>query len=259
MNNALKETERKKGASLVNDGVSSSLFLIMLSVISVMSLITSFVTAEPEGMSIVSNFTESKQTASPDNRSDEGGTITTLGVDFTQQNDYWKAYVGNITGTLVLQDASGYSIYQWELESTDLTGEVYVSRQMEPSWTSIECSNETVLASEDTYMGFSSASAYSINRTFNETKHPELIVGSVTIPSDSCRSTSTYVNDSVQAQASADFPVVLLASETDVVYASPINQGSDSYRTGAKVDFQIMIPDKVDATTTYYFFAEIAD
>ncbi len=258
MNNALKETERKEGASLISRRGSTFLMVILFGVILAVSLL-SFAGAEPEGMSITSNITESRQTASPDNRSDEGGTITTLGVDFTQQNDYWKAYVGNITGTLALQDASGYSIYQWELESTDLTGEVYVSREMEPSWTSINCSNDTVLASEDTYMGFSSTSAYSINRTFNETEHPELIIGSVTIPSGNCRSTSTYVNDSAQAQASADFPVVLLASGTDVVYASPINQGGDAYHNGTIVDFQIMIPDKNDATTTYYFFAEIAD
>lgn len=259
MDNALKEKERKKVGSLIDRKLFSFPIVMLFALILVASLITTFVTAEPEGMSIISNSTESRQSASPDNRSDEGGTITTLGVDFLQQNDYWKAYVGNITGTLVLQDAAGYSIYNWELESTDLTGEVYVSRQMEPSWVSIKCSNETVLASEDTYMGFSSTSAYSINRTFNETTHPELVVGSVTIPQNSCRSTSTYVNDSAQVQTSANFPVVLLASETDVIYASPIKKGSDSYHTGTKVDFQVIIPDKADATTTYYFFAEIAD
>ncbi len=257
MNNNLRKTQNKEGHSIVNRKGSYVLIAVMFAFIIINSLL-SYVKAEPAGMTISSNVTESKQTTSPDNRSDEGGTITTLGVNVLQQNQFWKAYVGNITGKFILEDASGFSIYEWPIQSADLTGEVYASREMQPNWTAIECSNDTVLASEDTFMGFNSTSVYSINRTFNESEHPKLEIGSVTISADQCRSTSTYVNDTAQAQASASFPVVLLAADTNVIYASPINQGSDSFHNGTKVDFQLMIPDKDQDTTTYYFFAEIA-
>src|SRR5690606_768695 len=105
---------------------------------------------------------------------------------------------------------------------SDLTGDLFVSRSNAVAWGTIACSSGSLIADEDTALGFSSLSADSINRTFNETAHPGLVVGTETINSDTCRSTSTYVNSTAQDQSSADFPIIVLGSGTDVVYTTPI-------------------------------------
>ncbi len=229
---------------------ATALFIL----ITILSLATS-IAAQPTGVGISGNVTESAAEISPPNRTDEGGTITTLVMDVLQQNLRWKAYVGNLTGVLTLDDASGESIFRWELGAESMTGEVYISRSDSVNWGDIKCSNQTLINDEDLFLGFSGTSVDSVNRTFNETTHPTIEVG--LIPVDNCRSTSTFVNSAPQSQATADFPLILLQDDIDVIYASPINQGADSYSTGSQADFQVIVPDQVGDTTTYYFYAEI--
>ena len=76
--------------------------LLMFSVI-LFSIFFTQTFAEPNGLSISSNASETSLTTDPDNLSNEGGTITTLVVSAIQQNSRWKAYIGNLTGQLTLQ------------------------------------------------------------------------------------------------------------------------------------------------------------
>ena len=214
--------------------------------------------ANPTGVTISDNITESMTINPPSNRTDEGGTITTLVLDVLQQNSRWKAYVGNMSGMLTLSDADGQSIYQWQMGGADLTGNLFISGSDSIIWENVECSNQTMIYDEETLLLFDSNNVDSINRTFNETTHPELTVGLNTIPQDSCRSTSTFVNDAPQSQSNADFPLVLLTTGDRLIYTSPvINQGA-SYSTGTEADFQAIVPD-IDSgdSTTYFFYAEI--
>jgi hypothetical protein len=214
--------------------------------------------ADPSGAVVVNNLTESALITPPDNRSDAGGTITTLSLSATQQNANWKAYVGNISGMLTLDDASGFSIYQWALGSFELTGELYVSRSNNVSWSTMNCSNISLISAEQTLLGFGALSVDDINKTFNYTTHPDIRVAGRTIANNTCRSTATRVNDAEQAIATADFPEVLLSSGSDLVYVSPLNDNSDSYATGLLADFQMIVPDDVTvAVTTYYFYIEL--
>ncbi len=217
-----------------------------------------FTYALPTGVSISNNVTSSRADLPAPSRTDEGGTITTMDMDVIQQNDKWKAYVGNITGALSLDDASGKSIFAWTMAIEDLTGEVYVSRNGSINWDiAVECANLTHIEDEDTYMGFNSSVVDSVNKTFNSTLHPRLVVGITSITANTCNATSTYVNATAEDQASASYPVVLLVSSDSTIYVTPINKGAQSYNNETIADFQIIVPDKLGSTTEYYFYAEI--
>lgn len=232
--------------------------LVVLGLMLVFASSLAFAQQRPAGLEISGNVTESAGEVPPEARTDPGGTITTMILDVVQQNPRWKAYVGNLTGVLTLDDASGQSIFRWELGAEDVSGNVFITRGNDVDWTGIGCSLEPDIVDEDTSLGFTSSWADSINATFSETTHPAITVGANTISANTCRSTSTFVNNNPQAQASADFPLILLSSGSDVVYATPLNQGSQSFNPSNDVDFQSIVPDQVTGTTTYYFYAEIS-
>jgi hypothetical protein len=209
--------------------------------------------AQPAGLEITGNVTDSAGSAIAGNRTDSGGTITTILVDVLQQNPRWKAYIGNISGTLTLDDSSGQSIFRWELEATDVTGNIFISRSNSISWGDVDCSTPQQIADEDTALGFSSTAADSINRTFNET-HPSITLG--VTPLNNCPATSTYVNNA--PQATPDYPLVLLSENANMIFATPINKiALNSYNPSQIVDFQAIVPDQTVGTSTYYFYAEI--
>ena len=222
----------------------------------VLTLTITLVNADPAGVNIVSNETEIVDAADPDNRTDPGGSITTLVLNALQQTNRWKAYIGNVTGTLTLADGSGDSIFSWALDDSSITGEVYSSRSDNILWSQIRCADNTIVTSEETFLGMDSSDIYSITETFNETLHPELTVGSTVITEDTCASTSTYVNDAPQSQASADFPLTLLDDETNLVFVNPLNPQTAGF-DGSLFDFQMIVPNNPSDSTTYFFYAEI--
>lgn len=238
---------------------STSFISFALPIILTLIILSSIIVkADPSGAAVVGNWTETSSSAIPDNRSDAGGTITTMTLNTLQQNANWKAYVGNISGTLTLDDSTGATIYRWALDTAEVTGEVYVSRSSGVDWSVLNCSDITNITNEQTFLGMAADSVDSINRTFNYTTHQSITVAGRTITQNTCRSTSTYVADAAQSIATADFQEILLASQTDVVYVSKINQGSQSYNAANNVDFQLIVPDDVTvANTRYYFYVEI--
>jgi hypothetical protein len=233
----------------------NNIWKIVIAVIMVVSVIgISF--AAPTGIIINSNVTEFGRNITPANRTDPGGTITTLTVDATQQDAQWKAYVGNITGSLRLEDTAGNVIYQWSLLAASVTGEIYASRSNSISWTSANCSNITTIQSEQTALGITSTAPDSIQNTFNETTHPAFAVAGRSVAN--CNATSTFVNSARQAQASAAFPVMLLHDQTNLIYATIINQDYQGYNGATTYDFQLIVADNPTTTsTTYYFYAEL--
>jgi len=219
-------------------------------------IITQITSAQPTGIEIINNITETSRTINPQNRTDQGGTITTLVIDVLQQNTRWKAYIGTMSGTLTLDDALGNSIFRWELEESEIEGEIYITRNINIDWSLVSCPTQTTITTENTYMGFSPTAADSIQRTFNETIHPPLLMASATINLTNCPATSTFVNNTKQAQGSASFPIILIESGSNLIYVTHINNNKHGYAS-ANVDFQAIVPDRIGTTTTYYFYAEI--
>ena len=169
-----------------------------------------------------------------------------------------KAFVGNITGKLTLDDSTSSTIYDWDL--TTITGEVYATRSSSITWANVACADNTVLNAEETSINFNDAKVDSINNTFNETIHKEFMVAGTTITNSTCRAIATYVNDEAQTvDENADFQEVLLDDNSNLIYAGLLEQDATGYDGNSTFDFQIIVPDDETSgvDTTYYFYAEL--
>jgi hypothetical protein len=197
------------------------------------------------------------------NRSmDAKGTITTLNLSANQQNFKWKAYVGNVTGTVALDDANGQTIYDWNLATAGGGGgEVYVSRSSGINWATIACASDAAVINEQNALGLATNTIDSINLTINRTTHASFIASTTNL--SGCRSTATYVNDSAQAMsATALFQEVLLmdaGNTSHIVYATLMQSATTGYNNNHLFNFQLIVAENESATvpTNYYFWVEL--
>ncbi|MGV8150817.1 MAG: hypothetical protein ACP5NV_03765 [Candidatus Woesearchaeota archaeon] len=220
----------------------------------------SYVNAAPAGP-VITYVSNSTAAVSSGNRSqDSKGTITILTMSLNQQDYKWKAYVGNITGGLALDDANARTIYDWSL--TSITGEIYATRASSVTWANVSCVTDAIVTSEQTAMGMSVGDRDNINRTFNYTTHRSFLVGTKNITASSCKSTATYVNDAAQViSESADFQEILLRDEvsSSLIYSAMIDDNSQSYDGTSTYDFQMIVAENESASipTTYFFYVEL--
>lgn len=219
---------------------------------------TALAAAEPSGVNIVSNTTETPAGNPATSLTTAGGSFTTLVLNGTFQNPRWKAYVGNISGVLTLDNTAGSTIYDWNLAS--VAGEVYVSRNSTLSWSNMACTTPAKISAEQTYLSMNSASVDNINRTFNNTVHKSFYVATSNIQNSTCRSMATYINDAKQSitENSMFQEILLTDTYTNIVYATILNDNTVGY-DGSRYDFQLIVPeDETKVTpTTYYFYAEL--
>jgi hypothetical protein len=186
-----------------------------------------------------------------------GGSITTMVLNATTQDTRWKAYVGNITGTLVLDDAAGYTIFDWSI--TNLIGEVYATRSSSPiSWSNINCSTDLNITNEEIAINHTSNPNDNISTTFSTKDHKPFYVGETLIAEDSCYSIHTFVNETNQ---SVFFEEVLLHDKTSVVYAALVENDATGYNPNETYDFQMIVPEvgapSWQSSTAYYFYVEL--
>jgi hypothetical protein len=216
--------------------------------------------AIPEGptISYVSNTTRLVENATL-REGDDKGTITTINLDSVQQNQRWKAYVGNVTGTLTLQDADGFAIYDWTLNNV-FTGNVFASRNGTINWGDLDCSTEAHIVSETSYLNHVASADDTINATFNSTDHASFFAADTSI--SGCRYTPTYVNNAPQVQNStALFQQMLLSDMTSgsIVYTTRIENQAMGYNPDYSFDFQMIVPESgsVGVNIDYYFYIEL--
>jgi hypothetical protein len=216
-------------------------------------LLCSSALAVPGGPVITSNSTDSGPTVLATSRNDSGGTLTTLKLNFTQQNLRWKAYIGNVSGRYVLQDSANYSIYDWTFSSN--SGEVYATRASSVTWSTIACADNAEILAEQTAINQAGTNSDTIAATFDANLHDAFAVGTVNINENSCNSTATNVNGASQT---AVFQEVLLNDGTAFVYSTLLDYNTTGYNA-QKYDFQMIVPeDYITAgNTQYYFFVEL--
>lgn len=233
------------------------MYLVITIIVSSFSLYLAY--ARPEGATTSGESVDSGPILAPASRNDSGGQIISLTLDAEQQNNAWKAYVGNVTGTYVLKNANNFSIYEWPTGST-IEGEVYISRASDVNWTNgvIVCGNQTTMATEQTVFGMGASDTDNINNTFNATAHRAFDVGSNNFNANDCPAIALYVNDSSQTQgASAIFQEVVIydTEGTNFVYAALINDSETGFDNTTTYDFQAIIPENRSTSTgTYYYF-----
>jgi hypothetical protein len=218
--------------------------------------------ADPSGASISGAVTANGPIVSNGTRSDPRATITTLALNSLQQDQHWKAYVGNVTGRLTLDNPNNYTIYDWDLSS--ITGQVYASRYNNLTWTTVTCASQGLIVNESTFHNMTSSSSDRINTTFNWTIHKQFNVGANTIAQNTCNSTVTYVNDTRPVPTiSSKFQEILVEDANGyLVYLTGIDDNSlgyDNSSTSNLVDFQMIVAesDVKGSPTPYYFYVEL--
>ena len=197
----------------------------------------------------------------------QAGNVSELSINATTITQGWQGYYGNITGTIVLDDALNNSMYTWDL--ADPEGEIYASRNNSINWSSgnIICGDITHIQTEESNLNFNLGTGQDvdgINETFNETTHPAFNVSSTGFTADQCGFTvSTYSDDSYGPRY---FNETLLYSNSDggLIYTALIVQGgADGFKTGNdNYDFQMLVAEDGHqgdtSTTDYYFYVEIS-
>jgi len=262
------------------------LIIFLIAVITIIPVVYS----DPSGptISILDNTTKNVTTGqkinSTINGSTPGGHIFTIGLTSVQQNSRWKAYVGNVSGTLTLDDADDNTIFQWTLAS--IAGEVYATRASgSVNWTGINCtwiadgqtnatdgyesSNRTPEHLENIVMSHTSLSD-NVTATFTQTNHSSITVGGVTIGKDDCFTANTYQNNDAQVFADSDdanFTEILLydgaynTSTGNLVYSTFMESDNTGYRSDETYDFQMILPEDgtpgFSGSTAYYFYVEL--
>ena len=187
-----------------------------------------------------------------------GGSFTTLILNATGQDYKWKAYVGNATGELALQDQSNYSIYDWRLST--ISGNVFVSRNNSIDWSNLSCADRTTLQNEDTYLNINSSMSDSINNTFNSTIHKSFYASNKIIQNSTCPSISTYISGTAQNSGeTAKFQEILLKDSRNSMLYTTILENSVLGFDNNRYDFQMIVAeDETKQTaTTYYFYLEL--
>lgn len=185
------------------------------------------------------------------------GNVTELNINATTITQGWQGYYGNVLGTIVLGDSSNKTLYDWSL--TTPSGEIYASRASSITWTSINCSNSTEIASEETALGFTAASKDGIDETFTTPNHPSFFVGNVNITTNSCNSTNLHNSSSV-SESTKWYELLLADGSSNMVYTALLENDKDGFN-GSNYDFQLIVGENGhlgDASTTpYYFWVEL--
>ena len=198
----------------------------------------------------------------------QAGNVSELIIEALTITANWQGYYGNVSGNIVLDDAEGSSMYNWNL--ADPQGEIYAANTTVTSFATVSCVNlasnglsgnlnESIL---ETNYNISTNAGDGISETFNWTYAGSFQVGTKTInAAGSCPLVYTNVNDAGQAR---DFPEVILGADNNatLIFTALLNQSIDGFKTGSndKYDFQMLVAENGGnpSTTPYYFYVELS-
>ncbi|MFH1770584.1 MAG: hypothetical protein ABH828_03430 [archaeon] len=236
-------------------------FLLLTALLYIFSILMIETVADPVG-TVITNVSTVTGAATPASRVDDGGTISILQINVTQQNYAWKAYVGNISATLTLDDNNGYTIYDWSLVQGSLAGELYVTRNASSSWSGIACASGSTIDTELNSINMSPSDGDTINTTFNHVNHSSMVLAGTTIDNSTCRALHTYYNGSSQGDDETSYYEEILIQNTNgnLIYVTNLEADKTSYVNDSfTYDFQLLVAedDRASQITTYYFYAEI--
>ncbi len=187
----------------------------------------------------------------------QGGYVTPVNITALSITKSWQGYYGNVSGTIVLDDASNNTFYNWSMAT--VKGEIYATRTTNPTWSGVNCLSTANVATEETYLGQATSDADSVSNTYsNATYHPAFDVGSTTIPADDCYATNAF--DSSGSQNTKFYQMLLQDGGGNIVYTTLMN-GSQTGFDGSPWDFELLVGENEHAgsegTTPYYFWVEL--
>ena len=200
----------------------------------------------------------------------QAGNVTELTVTSTTNSKRWQGYYGNISGTITLDNAQNWTLYEW-VGDISPQGEILAADAQVSNWSGLICANLSAL-----YRGYNCSESpngqclnltelqdkfggpygggESVNATFTSTANIQLDTGLL----QSCPSTNSFSVGSAQAKNWTE--VLLMENKTEtVVFASIINASTLGF-DNTSWDFQMIVGDDGDdlLTTTYYFYVELS-
>ncbi len=228
-----------------------------------------FVSALPQGPVIVYNNTEISSSAASGGteRADARSTVTTMVFNLTAQSYKWKAYIGNVTGKLTLDDADNYTIYDWTLIS--FQGEVYATRKSTTvNWSAVDCANTSELQLDETALNHISSESDSVTNTMSRLNHTGFYAANEYVVNGTCFALYTYNGTIQQNRIDAVFQEVVLFDNDNTVYTTLLESDQSGFdninstsSTPNTYDFQILLPEDpsfASSPTTYYFYMELS-
>jgi hypothetical protein len=205
-------------------------------------ILASLVLAAPTGGNIATGPSERGAGSSSGTTTAQGGNVTQINVSGTAITGRWAGFYGSISGNITLSDASSNNFYAWTI--TNFTGAVvYAANSTVSTWNLVPLNNSIAP------IGIQTAAADNFNNTFTST-------GTFTSSSMSVNTvplTNTYQGGTVGTLKT----YALVTGDGLVnVWAGVAQWNTTSFKTGQRVDYQIIAPTKV-AGTTYNFYLEL--
>ncbi len=235
---------------------NTAIFVITLLAV-IFAVTVNFVVAAPNAPIALNPITSSSRDLSSlpaQSANAVGGNVTEININTITVTKSWQGYYGNVSGTIVLQDGTNNTFYNWS--SAHAKGEIYATRVNSITWTTINCTNITQVATENTFLNLTGSDADSVNNTYSRTTHPAFATGVVNFTANSCGYTTYgYVNNNSQTSS---YSMVLLQSGANIVYTTITNSSTVGF-DGKQHDFEIMVGENEKTTvgvTPYYFWTE---
>ncbi|MFH2020360.1 MAG: hypothetical protein ABIJ34_03035 [archaeon] len=208
------------------------------------------------------------------------GNITKIDIYGITQTKHWQGYYGDITGTIVLDDASNYTLYDWP--NPEPKGEIYATPNAStPRWPNMACFDFVAGAGGglgnvtqwENFFNMTYNDVDGLDETFNMTRHEAIDIGDVvTILNSTCPSTFMHQNDTFQETRFSE--VLLEDDQGRIVFTTIIENKDNSNNTDIQgfkgspftPDFQMIVAE--DGTsrtggqinrvfTPYYFYIDL--
>jgi hypothetical protein len=237
--------------------------MILFGIVFVLGTYAAIAFAAPEGVSSVVVRDSERRTANSTNVSAQGGNITRLNVTVSVQTSAWQGFAGNISGNLVLDDASGDRFFAWTL--FNVSGEIYMSRNNTLNFNTVY---PTINCSVD-QTGMTGIGADRTNRTYIAFFNARnFSVGTIVINSSTACAARPYVNSSNQTSTIL-YENIILNSETNnesffnktinnTIYVGILELDGTTGFDGQQYNFQLLVPvNKSTTFSTYAVYAEL--
>lgn len=230
-----------------------------------------FAASEPQGsQELELNWSQRNTPYAAISRDALAGNITELKITGKSQTRTWQGYVGNVTGTITLDDASNFTLYDWA--NAEPRGQIYATPNETVVWSNVTCldyynGQKNNLSHMEDVLGLNDTERDGMNETFQYTTHDRVYVGSVQITENTCPTTYLYQDDAVQT---TNFQEILLTDNTtdgNIIYTALIEDRLPGVLTdkngynGVAYDFQMLVGENGHgtdvATTPYWFYVEL--
>jgi len=212
------------------------------------------VLANVDGAHVISGVPTTKGFFSSGTISATGGNHTNLNVTTETQTLVWQGFFGEVVGNLSLASNNGSRLYSWKYNASRVA--TYPGAVIATSATSVNFANLT--ANNDCTSGESLTGTGSdrVNLTFQPSNNTAFKIGSVTIGASTACRTNTYVNNISQTTRFEEI-ITKDSTTSPPIFATRIEPGITGF-DGSIHDYQLMVPDvQNSSTTTYYFYVEL--